>query len=49
MATVEQKTAGPVLNETEASAGSRRGIVRYVLGISFGLAVVAMVIAYAVA
>ena len=47
MATPERNAAGaPVVDGTEARAGSREGVVRYVLGIGLGLAVAAMVVAY---
>ena len=42
--TIMPKHAIPTPNE--ARAGSKEGVVRYVLGISLGLAVVALVVAY---
>jgi len=33
---------------TEARAGSREGVVRYVLGISLGLSIIALIIVYVV-
>ena len=38
----------PVRDDTEARAGSKEGVVRYVLGIGLGLAFVAMIVAYLV-
>lgn len=38
----------PVKGPTAARQGSREGVVRYVLGISLALVIVAMVIAYLV-
>jgi len=37
----------PKVTPTEARQGRKAGIVRYVLGISFALAVIALVLAYA--
>ena len=49
MAAVERNTGRtPELNQNEIRAGSREGVVRYVLAIGLGLAAVAMVVVYAV-
>ena len=37
-----------VKNEVDATSGSKEGVVRYVLGISLGLAVIAMILAFVV-
>jgi hypothetical protein len=38
----------PIPTPTEARAGSKEGVVRYVLGISLGLAVIALIVVYVI-
>lgn len=38
----------PELTSTEARAGTTNHVVRYVLGISLGLAIVAMIVIYVI-
>jgi hypothetical protein len=38
----------PTISPSEARAGSKEGVVRYVLGISLGLSIIALIIVYLV-